>query len=103
MALGAPVQRPGGIGRTRTGTARAENESLLAESSIWAPFIYQYTVGGLFFALGIYTVLKSRAVDLSRRSERRWLTILFVGLVLYFCAHLGIYLAAIYILPVEAP
>ncbi len=80
-----------------------EAESLLAESSIWAPFIYQYTVGGLVFALGIFTIIKSRAVDLSRRSERRWLTILIVGLVAYFSVHLGIYLAAIYILPVGAP
>ncbi|MCH7702388.1 MAG: hypothetical protein IID37_11950 [Planctomycetes bacterium] len=48
-------------------------------------------------------MLKFRAVDLSRRSERRWLTILFVGLGLYFCVHLGIYLAAIYIMPVGAP
>ena len=65
--------------------------------------IYQYTVGGLAFALGIYIILKSRAVDLSRRSERRWLAILFIGLGLYFSVHMGIYLAAIYILPVDVP
>lgn len=63
--------------------------------------IYQYSVGGLVFALGIYIVLKFRAVDLSRSSERRWLILLFVGLGLYFSVHMGIYLAAIYILPVD--
>lgn len=90
------------IGRRPIGRSATESEALLAESSIWSPFIYQYTVGGLFFVLGIVTVLKARAVDLKRASERRWLVIVLLGLVFYFSIHLGIYLAALYIHPVAA-
>ncbi len=70
-----------------------------AAVSIWAPLIYQYTVGGLLFVIGITLSLRSRACDLKRATDRFWLAVLFVGLGLYFAVHLTVYLLAIFVLP----
>ena len=71
----------------------------LAVVSIWAPLIYQYTVGGLLFVLGITLSLRSRACDLKRANDRFWLAVLFVGIGVYFAVHLTVYLLAIFVLP----
>ncbi len=70
-----------------------------AAVSIWAPLIYQYTIGGLLFALGIALSLRYRACDLRRPTDRYWLAVLFAGLGVYFAVHLTVYLLAIFVLP----
>ena len=71
----------------------------LAAISIWAPLIYQYTVGGLLFVVGLIVVIRSRACDLNRRVDRFWFAVLLIGMGLYLAVHLTAYLLAIDVLP----
>lgn len=54
---------------------------------VWLPFIYLYGVGGIFFLTGLFLVLKSGALDLKRRTHRRWLGVLIFGFFWYFAIH----------------
>jgi len=74
----------------------------LGAVSIWVPLIYQYTVGGLLFAIGILLAVRHRACDLRRSIDRFWLAVLFAGIGLYFAVHLTVYLLAIFVLPDSA-
>lgn len=72
---------------------------LLARISIWAPLIYQYSVGGLLFMFSLWMIFRWRACDLRRRADRYWLAVLLVGMAAYFGVHLGVYLLAILVNP----
>ena len=50
-------------------------------------FAYQYGIGGAFFLISIYLLVRARAIDLGRPSGRRGLRVLFVGLALYMAGH----------------
>ena len=50
-------------------------------------FVYQYTVGGAFFLVSLYLMVRSRALDLRTKTGRRYLGIFLGGLVLYATAH----------------
>lgn len=69
---------------------------MLGSVSIWAPLVYQYSIGGLLFLVSLVVVVRSRACDLRRTSDRFWLVVLLAGMAAYFAAHLSVYLLAIY-------
>ncbi len=55
--------------------------------NVWGTYLYQFVVGGIFFALALFVVVKSGAADLSLKKERQWyiwLIIGFIGLALFF-------------------
>ena len=76
-----------------------ESPVLLAEISIWAPLIYQYSVGGTLFLACLGLTLRAKACDISRRADRFWLFVALAGMTAYFGVHLAVYLLAIYAVP----
>lgn len=76
-------------------------------TSIWLPLIYQYSVGGAIFFVGLVVAIRRKAVRwgpiplVGRRDDRFWIVITLLGLVAYFSVHLAGYLAALYILPAQ--
>jgi hypothetical protein len=63
----------------------------------WLPFIYLYGVGGLFFFTGIYIILKSGAVKLTKRQHKFWIKILFGGFFFFMFFHACLIIAALYL------
>ncbi len=62
-------------------------------NSHWLPFVYQYTVGGLFFVLGLYIAIQKKVLVLSNIQDKKIFIQLVVGLLFYGCVHgLWIYL-----------
>ncbi len=45
----------------------------------WLTYLYQFLVGGLFFAAGTIFVVKVKAADLSIKADRTWVTALVIG------------------------
>ncbi|RMF77520.1 MAG: hypothetical protein D6744_11255 [Planctomycetota bacterium] len=69
---------------------------------IWWPYVYQYGVGLIIFLIGVTLILRYRACDLRRRSDRFWFGVLIFGFVWYAGIHFLWYMAALYIMPAEA-
>jgi hypothetical protein len=63
----------------------------------WITYLYQYGVGGLVFALGLFLIVRSGSCDLTRRNERIWFIFLLVGYLWYAGLHLLWTLAALYL------
>ena len=53
----------------------------------WLPWIYQYGVGGLIFAVSVIVVLRSGALRLDRSIDRRLLIALAIGLLGFMAGH----------------
>ena len=49
----------------------------------WAPFLYQYLLGGLVFVIGLLVIRVSRACDFRRPDEATWFYALIGGYVTY--------------------
>lgn len=68
--------------------------SSLGADNPWTSFWFQYIMGGLVFANGIWLVLSAKSCILSRAQDRFWFKIMIFGFVCYFVVHMGwIYLA----------
>ncbi len=55
--------------------------------NVWGTYLYQFIVGGIFFALALFIVVKTGAADLRLKKERQWfmwLIIGFIGLAVFF-------------------
>lgn len=65
----------------------------------WWPFLYQYGVGLVIFAVGLLIILRHRACNLARQQDRFWLGVLLFGFCWYAGIHLLWYLAALYVMP----
>ena len=63
------------------------------------PLLYQYGVGGAFFLIGLWIIVKRKACVLARPQDRFWFGVLVVGFLFYFVIHVLWYLAAIYLVP----
>ncbi|MCB1174909.1 MAG: hypothetical protein KDK39_15160 [Leptospiraceae bacterium] len=63
----------------------------------WQPWIYQYSIGGVFFFLSIAVALNKHAVNMAHPQGRTVLFNLIAGLVFYMAVH------AIWILIVLSP
>lgn len=60
----------------------------------WTSYLYQYTFGFIFFALGILLMLRTRACVPGRGRDSRWLAILIAGFIFFFTLHgVWVYLA----------
>ena len=66
---------------------------------MWAPLIYQYSLGGALFLFSLTLILKYRACDLRRAADRYWLAVVLIGLSAYFGLHLALYLIALFVPP----
>ena len=53
----------------------------------WAPYLYQYLLGGLVFGIGLAVIKRSGACDFDRPGDRRWFAVLIVGYVAYAAIH----------------
>ncbi|MBN1423521.1 hypothetical protein JXA88_03090 [Candidatus Fermentibacteria bacterium] len=53
----------------------------------WTPFLYQYFLGGLVFAIGLVVIRVSGACDFRRPGDRTWFTALVLGYVAYALMH----------------
>jgi hypothetical protein len=62
----------------------------------WLPFIYLYGVGGIFFAFGMFVIVKSGALNLKIKRHKRWFIILIGGFFFFVCLHGILIIAALY-------
>jgi hypothetical protein len=60
---------------------------LSAMESPWIPYVYQYILGGILFALGILIPLNKKALRLKRQEDRWTLRFLIVGFIIYATVH----------------
>ena len=49
--------------------------------NVWGTYLYQYLIGGLFFALSIFAIVKTGAVNLKLKKDRIWFAALIIGFV----------------------
>jgi len=47
----------------------------------WLTYLYQFIVGGIFFAAGTIFVTKVKAADMKLKKERVWVIALIIGYV----------------------
>ncbi|MBE7560453.1 hypothetical protein HS125_16535 [bacterium] len=50
-------------------------------------FLYHYGLGGLLFLAGMLLAWRAGALEFSTRSQRVWVIVLLVGLLLYLAGH----------------
>ena len=62
----------------------------------WLPFLYLYGVGGIFFFLGLYMIVKSGSLNLKRQHHRTWLKILVGGFFFFVVLHATLIISALY-------
>ena len=60
---------------------------MLDFSRIWIPYIYLYGVGGGFFLIGMFIILRSRSLKLERVRHKEWYQILIFGFFYYMGIH----------------
>ncbi len=53
----------------------------------WAPYLYQYLLGGLIFVIGLWVIRRSGACDFDRPGDRRWFGYLVFGYFSYAALH----------------
>ncbi|HAB52136.1 MAG TPA: hypothetical protein DCE80_08215 [Ignavibacteriales bacterium] len=63
----------------------------------WLPFIYLYVVGGLFFFVGIYIIIKSDSLNLKKKQHRFWLRVLIGGFFFFMFLHAFLIISALYL------
>tara|TARA_Y100000814_G_scaffold260605_1_gene211401 strand:+ start:704 stop:916 length:213 start_codon:yes stop_codon:yes gene_type:complete len=60
----------------------------------WLPFIYLYGVGGIVFIVGMFLILRTKALRLNYHRHKKWLWLLLYGFFFWMSLHaLFIYLA----------
>jgi len=64
-------------------------------SHSWLPYIYQYGLGALVFAIGLWITLRSGSFTPSLPRHRKWLVVLLLGFVWYLVLHGALTLAAL--------
>lgn len=72
----------------------------LGEDNPWTSFLYQYTFGGIAFALGMLLVVRTKAAVPGRGRDSLWLKILIAGFLFFFSLH-GIWVALSIYIPVK--
>jgi len=45
----------------------------------WITYLYQFLVGGFFFAAGTIYVIKVKSANLKLKADRRWVIALIIG------------------------
>jgi hypothetical protein len=60
----------------------------------WLPFIYLYGVGGIVFIVGMFLILRTKALRPTYYRHKKWLWLLLYGFFFWMSLHaLFIYLA----------
>ena len=59
----------------------------LGEAHFLSSYLYIYGQGLPFFILGVYALIKSKALNIKLPQERRWLTVFVLVLVWNMLAH----------------
>ena len=49
----------------------------------WLPFIYLYGVGGIAFLIGMFLIIRNRALILEKIHHKKWFVVLVFGFVYY--------------------
>jgi hypothetical protein len=62
----------------------------------WLPFIYLYSIGGIIFFVGLYILIKSKALNLQKKQHRYWLKVLLVGFFFFLILHSFLIISALY-------
>jgi len=60
---------------------------VLEFSQTWLPFIYLYGVGGIVFTVGLFLILRTKALRLSYIRHKKWFWLLLYGFVFWFSLH----------------
>jgi hypothetical protein len=60
---------------------------MLDFSRTWLPFIYLYGVGGIVFTVGMFLILRRKALRLSYHRHKKWFWLLIFGFVFWFSLH----------------
>ena len=53
----------------------------------WLPFIYLYGVGGIAFLIGMFLIIRNKALILGKIHHKKWLVVLVFGFVYYAFIH----------------
>ena len=53
----------------------------------WAPYFYQYLLGGMVFLIGLWVIRASGACDFKRPADRHFFGVLIFGFVWYAAMH----------------
>ncbi|MFL3007005.1 MAG: hypothetical protein ACJZ10_03280 [Candidatus Neomarinimicrobiota bacterium] len=53
----------------------------------WFPFIYLYGAGGIAFLIGMFLIIKTRALNLDKIHHKKWLFVLVFGFLYYATIH----------------
>lgn len=64
-------------------------------ANTWLPFIYLYGVGGIAFVLGMFLILRTKALEVSFERHKKWLWVLIYGFLFYAGLHATFILLAI--------
>lgn len=59
----------------------------LGENHFLSSYLYIYTLGILFFSLNIFLLLRSKALNVKREGEKKWLFIFILGLICTMTLH----------------
>ena len=81
------------LGRERAGVDPTLQLVVQDATMIWTSFLYQYTVGGLIFLVGMIYAAKQGEVGFRTRPARKNLILLCGGFLAMFLLHLGLMLA----------
>ena len=65
-------------------------------ANTWLPFIYLYSVGGVFFLSGMIIIKKSKAVNFEKKRHRYWWNVTIFGFFYFMVFHALLILAALY-------
>ncbi|MEE9166102.1 MAG: hypothetical protein V3U24_01350 [Candidatus Neomarinimicrobiota bacterium] len=68
---------------------------ILEFSRTWLPYIYLYGVGGIFFLVGLWIILRYRSLNLQLKRDRSWFRVLLFGFVWYAMIHAVVIWAAL--------
>ena len=53
----------------------------------WFPFIYLYGVGGIAFLIGMFLIIRTRALSLDKIHHKKWFFVLIFGFLYYASIH----------------
>ena len=68
--------------------------SQLGMENPWTSYLYQYGLGFVFFLIGIWLILKTRACQFGRGRDSFWFKVLIFGFIFFAGGHaIWIYLA----------
>jgi 4-hydroxybenzoate polyprenyltransferase len=59
----------------------------LTNENPWTSYIYIYTLGGLFFLIGLNIVVQTKSLNLNQKLDRTWLSNMILGFIFFASLH----------------